>query len=425
MKDPERIVPGRWFLALFLVLMAGAALAEDGLSLDLVVGEQRTVSSDRSIDYVAVGDPERVGARVIDRRTVLLTPEKAGSTTLIISHKDGSERDYSVRVQRARTRGEATSLEAQSMLHDPDDDSTVDRSTAQFGMQVQTDVRFVEVNRTQLKNVGSFLSRATRNSTIAASPPGTSEGLGSVVGNALNELSNLILPSQQGYNLAVGSASRGWLAAISALESSGVAYTLAKPSLVAISGQEAMFTAGGEIPIPVRQGNSDAITIEYREYGIRLRLTPTVLDDDRIVLKVAPEVSELDFSTAVSSGGVEVPGLRMRRTDTTVMLGDGESFVISGLVSQSMLENADKFPGLGDIPILGAVFAGGEFNREDTELLMVVTPRLVRPLDADAELPPMPGEALRDRDGSFLRLLGQDRYFDGVDNDETDTGFSD
>src|SRR5690606_37866008 len=117
-----------------------------------------------------------------------------------------------------------------------------------------------------------------------------------------------------------------------------------------------------------------------KEYGVRLTLTPTVLDNDRIYLKVSPEVSELDFTNAVQTGGVAVPGLTVRRTDTSVSLGDGESFVISGLVSRNTLNNVDKVPWLGNIPIIGAFFSSKRFDRADKELLMVVTPKLVRPI---------------------------------------------
>ncbi|PYB22947.1 secretin, partial [Pseudomonas aeruginosa] len=114
---------------------------------------------------------------------------------------------------------------------------------------------------------------------------------------------------------------------MNALEGSGFAYTLARPSLVAMSGQSASFLAGGEFPIPVPNGTNDNVTIEYKEFGIRLTLTPTVMNNRRIALKVAPEVSELDYSAGIQSGGVAVPALRVRRTDTSVMLADGESFV--------------------------------------------------------------------------------------------------
>uniref|UniRef100_A0A1I7YG02 TadZ_N domain-containing protein n=1 Tax=Steinernema glaseri TaxID=37863 RepID=A0A1I7YG02_9BILA len=138
----------------------------------------------------------------------------------------------------------------------------------------------------------------------------------------------------------------------------------------------ASFLAGGEIPIPVPSTGSDTVTIEYKEFGIRLALSPTVVSRDRITLKVAPEVSELDYNNAVRIAGVTVPGLTVRRTDTSVSLADGESFIISGLISSSARSAVDKFPGLGDVPILGAFFRQSSISREETELLMIVTPRL-------------------------------------------------
>src|SRR5690606_4039263 len=145
------------------------------------------------------------------------------------------------------------------------------------------------------------------------------------------------------------------LGVISVLEANGFAYTLAEPSLTAMSGQSATFLAGGEFPIPVEQRDG-AVTVEYKEFGVRLTLTPTVLDRDRIMLKVAPEVSELDFTAAVQAAGVSVPALTVRRTETAIQLGDGESFVISGLISRNNTGNVDKVPLLGDLPILGAFF---------------------------------------------------------------------
>jgi pilus assembly protein CpaC len=161
-----------------------------------------------------------------------------------------------------------------------------------------------------------------------------------------------------------------------------------------MSGQTASFLAGGEFPIPVAQGaqTNASITIEYKEFGVRLSLTPTVLSKDRIALKVAPEVSELDFSQSIQLSGVTLPSLRVRRTDTSIELGDGESFVISGLVSNNLLANVDKVPWLGDVPILGAFFKSASSRREEKELIMVVTPHLVKPLAREAQLPTIPGE---------------------------------
>src|SRR6185295_1696247 len=151
----------------------------------------------------------------------------------------------------------------------------------------------------------------------------------------------------------------------------GLVHVLAEPSLVAMSGQTASFLAGGEFPVPVQQGSgggagtgsNGGITIEFKEFGVRLQLTPTVLANDRIVLRVAPEVSELNFNAAITTGGVQVPALTVRRTETTVELGDGDSFLISGLVSKNSIANVDKIPCLGSLPIIGAFFRSNRFDR--------------------------------------------------------------
>jgi pilus assembly protein CpaC len=146
------------------------------------------------------------------------------------------------------------------------------------------------------------------------------------------------------------------------------------------------------------------VSIEYKEFGIRLTLTPTVIGKNRIALKVAPEVSELDFTNAVNIAGTLVPALTVRRTDTSIALADGESFVISGLISTRNSSQVNKLPGLGDVPILGAFFRDNTINREERELLMIVTPHLVQPLAADAQLPTLPGEQLRNYDPNFYRM---------------------
>jgi pilus assembly protein CpaC len=179
---------------------------------------------------------------------------------------------------------------------------------------------------------------------------------------------------------------------------------MAEPSLIALSGQTASFLAGGEIPIPVAvtaSGGQTNITIQFKEFGVKLALTPTVLDAQRIVLKVAPEVSELDPSNGVTLSGTQIPGFRVRRTDTTVAMADGESFVISGLVSRDTLANADKIPGLGNLPIIGAFFKSNNFNRNDRELVMIVTPHIVKPIAANASLPPLPGARYHDYNPDF------------------------
>ncbi|XAW88879.1 hypothetical protein ABDK09_18055 [Vibrio sp. CDRSL-10 TSBA] len=177
-----------------------------------------------------------------------------------------------------------------------------------------------------------------------------------------------------------------------------------KPSLVTLSGHTATFLAGGEFPYP-RSSNDGDISIDFKEFGVRLNLSPTVMEDNRIMLKVAPEVSELNYSNSVSTGGVQVPGISVRRTDTTVQLGDGETFIISGLISSTTMKNADRFPGLGDIPILGAFFSSSRLEKNDKELMMVVTPHLVRPIAKGATLPPLPGEIYRNYQPDFFKMV--------------------
>ena len=166
---------------------------------------------------------------------------------------------------------------------------------------------------------------------------------------------------------------------IQALRENNLLQVLAEPNLVTVSGEQAHFLAGGELPIPVPQ--RDSVTIEYREYGVRLNFTPTVLSDDVIRLRVAPEVSEPDFSTAVQLGGFVVPGLTQRRVETVVELGAGQTFAIGGLLSERARAVSSKVPALGDIPVLGALFTSVSYQSAESELVILVTPELVEPLN--------------------------------------------
>ncbi len=178
-----------------------------------------------------------------------------------------------------------------------------------------------------------------------------------------------------------------WTGFIDALQEDGLAKVLAEPTLVAQSGQTANFLAGGEFPVPIPQGLG-TVAIHYKPFGVGLTFEPTVLSKDKINIKVTPEVSELDFSTAVQFSGFVIPGLTTRRASTTIELGDGQSFAIAGLLRENILENIQKFPVLGDIPILGAFFRSESFRKQETELVIIVTPRLVKPLNAEKQTLP-------------------------------------
>jgi pilus assembly protein CpaC len=174
-----------------------------------------------------------------------------------------------------------------------------------------------------------------------------------------------------------------WTSFFNVLKQQGLGRILAEPNLVATSGQEASFLAGGEFPVPVPQpgAGGSVVTIEWKKFGVGLVFTPVVLDGGKIALKVSPEVSELDFTTApVIISGLQIPGLRVRRTSTHVEVKDGQTFAIAGLLSDTHRNIINKYPILGDIPILGVLFRSSNYQKNETELVILVTPRLVKPL---------------------------------------------
>ena len=367
-----------------------AALGPLPATLEVGEGLQQALQSPVPITRVAVGDPKIADVRVTGDQGVLLTGVAPGATTLMIWSACASAPLQSmVFVQgKASAAMTAVALPASADLNLPS--------------QVQTDIRFVEVSRSKLKEAGTSIYGKGSNNFLFGGPgtvPGTVVRPGTVP---------VIAPSiplvNDAFNIVWGGGSSKFLGIVNALEGSGFAYTLARPSLVALSGQSASFLAGGEIPIPVPSANSNSYSIEYKEFGIRLTLTPTVVSNNRIALKVAPEVSELDYNNGVTIGGTTVPAFTIRRTDTSISLADGESFVISGLISTRNASEVNKFPGLGDIPVLGAFFRNSSINREERELLMIVTPHLVQPLAANAPLPSLPGEKLRNYDPNWYRL---------------------
>ncbi|WP_175653342.1 type II and III secretion system protein family protein [Pseudomonas sp. Marseille-P9899] len=359
--------------------------------IEIDQGLQQEVRLPVSISRAAVGDPKVADVHPVGNNALLLTAIGPGATSLSLWTGCGSEPRQTMVFVRGRASADMAGAGGQPLLD------------AELPSQIQADIRFVEVSRTKLKEAGARLFFKGSNNSLIGSPgavPGTNVSPGNVpVTNPLIPLYN------DAFNIVWGGGSSRFLAAINALEQSGFAYTLARPSLVVLSGMTASFLAGGEIPIPVPSSGSDNVSIEYKEFGIRLALSPTVVSRDRISMKVAPEVSELDYTNAVQIAGTNVPGLKVRRTDTSISLADGESFVISGLISNTNRSQVDKFPGLGDVPILGAFFRQSNVRSEETELLMVVTPHLVRPLAANAKLPELPGERLRTYDPSWGRLF--------------------
>ncbi len=300
-----------------------------------------------------------------------------------------------------------------------EDTNVISRLKMATPLQVNLQVRFAEVSRTLVREIGSNLS--TRDNT-GGFLFGVQRGNGPVIGGAGSANLPVIDASAQ-FGLPPGSISlpfdpstgefvtggttydftsspaqtaiqaAGRLfgldvgAAFDLSERLGLVTTLSQPNLTALSGETADFLAGGEFPIPISQGLGTT-AIEYRNFGVSLSYTPTVLSNGRISIRVRPEVSELSTQGAVVINGFQIPSLTIRRAETTVELGSGQSFMIAGLMSNNAQNSIDKAPGLGDVPILGNLFRSRSFRKGETELVIVVTPYLVKPVDAkDIKLP--------------------------------------
>ncbi len=270
--------------------------------------------------------------------------------------------------------GESASLlehqEALAAAREAGDGPIADLSQITTSGMVQVEVKVVEVSREVMKDIG--LDTSAMHGRRWA---GTSSLLPSALSGGLNLMYR----------------SRDFNATLNLLEQNGLARVLAEPTLVAMSGHSASFLSGGEIPIPV-SGGLGTTTVEYKPFGIGLTVSPTVLSPERIALKVAPEASELDFSTVMRVGeGAVMPAIRTRRADTTVELGDGESYIISGLVSRQTSAAVKKIPFLGDLPILGSFFRNVQYSQKELELVIAVTPRLIKPIQRGTDLK-FPGE---------------------------------
>ena len=240
--------------------------------------------------------------------------------------------------------------------------------------QVMLEVRVAEMTRNLSKRLGINFAY-TRGGDFAVSLLG---GLSSFTESAGSGILNFSPAVNALFRFQYGAAT--WTYLIDALREDNLIKVLAEPNLITLSGQSANFLAGGEFPVPVPQGLG-TVGIEYKEFGVALQFTPIVLSEDKINIEVTPEVSELDFSNAIRLEGFVTPGIRTRRASTTVELGDGQSFAIAGLLSESIRADVTKFPLLGDIPILGALFQSKSFQKNNTELVIIVTPHLVKPLE--------------------------------------------
>jgi pilus assembly protein CpaC len=252
--------------------------------------------------------------------------------------------------------------------------------------QVMLQVRFAEVNRRVVEQLGvnffvgpngNWLGRSTTQQFAAPNFDTANGGL------SFSDFLNLFVFSKE-HNVG---------AVITAMRQKGYLQSLAEPNLIAYNGQEASFLAGGEFPVPIVQGLTNAVTIMFKEFGVRLTFKPTIAGDV-IRLKVRPEVSTLDFANGITLQGFRIPSLVTRRAETDVELRDGQSFAIAGLLNNLSQDNGQAIPVLSSLPIIGNLFKSKSETAERTELMVLITPRLVRPLNPD-EVPPLPNQMKR------------------------------
>ena len=394
--------------ALLAAGTTGAAQARDieltatrtSAAVKISIGKSESVRTEGSFTEVIVADPEVADAIPLTDRSLSILAKKIGTTRVSVyaegkklvgvfdievsydTSRLGSE--LAQRFPQARFR--VSSVNGRVMLSGTAPDAiTLDKALTiakQFGadvinsvrvaspQQVLLEVRFVEASRTASRELGVNWNVAANNLTATLGTTGLISGaapFGTVVGKLLG---NGVEADPM----------------IRALEERGVVRRLAEPNLIALSGDTASFLAGGEFPIPVAS-NLGQVTVEFKKYGVGLAFTPTVLGDGLINLKIEPEVSQIDPTTVITVGSVTIPALIVRRANTTVELRDGQSFAIAGLLQSINSTDQQQLPWLGDLPVIGALMRSASYQKKETDLVIIVTPRLVRPT--------RPGDVLR------------------------------
>jgi pilus assembly protein CpaC len=373
----------------------------------VTVGMSITIDSPLNIQRIYIANGDLAEAVAINPKEVLITGKGAGITTLMVWQLNGARLTYELTVRPSPVKLEA--LRMQIARDFPDDDvnvtwdnetvfvrgtvkdlSSADRIMAMVATlgkavnllrvkvpevepQILLKVKFADVDRTASQSLGINIASAAFNQDTGISTGQFGNvGIDNTGTFSLSEALNILL-FRKDINLG---------ATIQALESKNLLEMLSEPNVLAINGQTASFLSGGQFPVPMVQGSSSlgTVTIAYKEYGIRLTFTPNITPRGTIRLKVSPEVSSLDYANAVQLSGFTVPALSTRRLDTEVELETGQSFVIAGLLDNNATETFSKIPGLASIPVLGKLFQSRAITKKNTELLVIVTPELVRPM---------------------------------------------
>jgi pilus assembly protein CpaC len=446
---------------------SGAVAAESGLSavpairierevgavrnLALETGQNRLLILTEPIGRVSVADPRVADLKVITPVQLLLTSRGVGTTDLTLWNKRDEPLVLALQVTRNLDR-----LKSQLAELFPDEKITVSAAgdlvvlsgevsdvrvperaaeVAQLhsekvanlikvvgNQQVQLEVKFAEVSRSGLRNLGiNFFHQDPGGRFLGGvtNPGQAIDAFTAVPGTGGVQTPGIQGAPGAGFSVFFsGLPSFPFSAVLNILEQSGLSKTLAEPTLVALSGQEAKFLVGGEFPVPM-SSSLGAISVLWKKFGIILNFTPTVIADGALHLKLSAEVSDVDPTRSVTIGGISIPGLISRQSETTVRLADGQCFAIAGLLSDKIQSTVSKIPLLGDIPILGALFRSVSYQRNETELLVVVTAHLAKPV-APHDAPHLPTEnELNDPSDVQLFLFGS--YSGGHPDDSSGT----
>ena len=387
----------------------GPAPAVDApTDIDLLVGRSTIVNVGSTIARVSLTVPDIADAMVTAPGQLLIHGKQPGTISLFVWDRGGAIKTYEVKVRRDLTAlgahmrqlfpgepievrgsgkdvvlsGTVSSTYVREKAADvaggyvEKKENVVNLLRQQEGVasnQVMLKVRFAEVSRSALQELGaSFVANGFKNDWFGRTTTGQFPA------PEWDEQGRLVFSDF--LNLFVLNTKEGLGGVVRALQNKGLFQSLAEPNLISTNGKEASFLAGGEFPYPVVQSGAgnNSVTIMFKEFGIRLNFTPTVLGGDLINLKVRPEVSALDFANAVTVDGFRIPALSTRRTETEVELRDGQTFAIAGLMNNTLTNSMSKIPGIGDIPILGLLFRSKAHQKNQTELVVMITPTIIR-----------------------------------------------
>ncbi len=452
-----------------LATVASAASSTEGNVILMSVGASRVVNLSGRMTDIIVADPTVADVHVRSTDQLYILAKKPGETAITVT-TGGGKTLYSATI---RVGNNLTSIDQMLKLAMPDSDITVSKMNGLFlltgtvkapedaaeaerlvqafsadpnqqitvvsrlrtatPLQVNLQVKIAEVSRNLIHQIGTNLATADvtggfkfgmaqgrnfiNDKWTIGGPLGVGNNLKPIEGYAIDPNTGLFKTTKEVIGSAVNPLAGSTtfaadtklfglniLTALDAAETAGLATTLAQPNLTSLSGETASFLAGGEYPYTISNG-TQGNSIEFKQYGVQLAFTPTVLADGRISLRVRPSVSSLDFSISSS-----VPALKTREAETTVELGSGQAFMIAGLLDNTTANNTDKVPGIGNIPILGSLFKSRRFQRDETELVIVVTPYLVKPINAADVRLPTDGY----RNPTHLEGYGLNKASDGV-----------